>query len=554
MTNSKPIQLLTAAILTVNFLLAQTPNPCSTMQHLQRQMQNDPQLAQQFSEMKDQLRVLETTSAARATQATYATIYIPVVFHIVHNGDAVGSGENISDAQVMSQIDALNDQFNAQDVNIGNVPAVWQSLVATTNFRFCLAKFDPDGNPTSGIVRHSLANASWDTENDIDNTLKPSTIWDHTRYLNIWSVRMGGDLVSTGVLAYAALPYFGAANKDGVVARYNTIGTTGSLLPTYRLGKTVTHEVGHWLGLLHIWGDDDGKCNGEPQAGTDYVADTPDQADLNFGCPSFPHISCSNGPHGDMFMNYMDYSDDDCRNMFTNGQNTNMHSAVDNFRSGIKTSSSSCFYNLDAAVMSISFPKDTICSFNFRPVVTLKNEGATTLVSGKFYFQVDGDVVQIYNWNGSIPSQSTAQVLLPMQQVYIEDMHTFDVTFGNANGQAADNFSGNDSKSVTFYAKNGAAAGSAVPFTEGFEGTVPATNWSIYNPNNDVVLWAQNANYGGYGASSKCISIDNTAYGTNPNKKKDAFMTDAYDFQNIAYPELKFDVAYAQYSAGRSDS
>ena len=553
MKNTKQILSLFALLVIVQFTKAQTGGWCSTMEHVQQQLQSNPQLMQQYEEMKTLLQQQEINSLHRADRAIYPTIYIPVVFHIVTNGDALGTGENITDAQCLSQIDALNQQYNAQDVEIAKVPAVFQNLVATTNFQFCLAKFDPDGNPTTGIVRHALANATWDTETDIDNTLKPSTIWDHTKYLNIWSVRMGGQLITDGVLAYSSLPYFGSANSDGIIARYNTIGTTGTLLATYHEGKTITHEAGHWLGLLHIWGDDNGLCAGAANAGTDYVSDTPDQADLNFGCPTFPHISCNNGPNGDMFMNYMDYSDDACRNMFTNGQSTNMHAAVDNFRTAIKTSSSECFFNLDAAIVKINFPKDTICSFNFYPVITIKNEGTTTLTSGKFYYQIDGDVVQILNWTGSLVSQSEIQVTLPLQQVFVQGNHTLDVTFGNANGQPADNFGGNDSKGITFYAYNG-ATGAALPFSEGFENAFPATNWSVYNPNNDVIMWTKSISYGGYGTSASCVVMDNTAYGVNPNKKKDAFTSDSYDFTTVMYPELKFDVAYAEYSATRSDS
>jgi len=549
MKNIKYLPLLFSVMLLLNTgtSTAQTNGWCSTMENTFRQLQNNPQLAVEYEEMKTFLYQTNQSNAQRATDANAQTIYIPVVFHIVHNGDALGTGENISDAQIMSQLTAMNLHYTAQDINLFNVPAAFAPLVGNCNIQFCLAKFDPTVNPTPGIIRHHISNSSWDTDSDIDNTLKPSTIWDNEKYMNVWSVRMGGTLSSDGVLGYSSLPFFGSANKDGIVVRYNAIGTTGSLIAGHNLGKTLTHEAGHWLGLLHTWGTDAG-CG---DAG-DYVDDTPDQADLNFGCPSFPHISCNNGPNGDMFMNYMDYADDACSYMFSVGQSTNIRSVLNQFRPQILTASSSCFLNLDAAVLNISFPKDTICTFNFRPVVTLKNEGATTLTSGKFYFQTDGDVVQIYNWNGSLPSQAEVQITLPVQQLFIEDLHTFDITFGNANGQAADNFSGNDSKSITFYAYNG-AAGSTVPFTETFEATFPASNWSVYNPNNDVT-WEKSNGYGGYGSSSSSVVIDNTAYGVNPNKKKDALITDSYDFSAIAYPELKFDVAYAQYSSTRSDS
>ncbi len=545
MKNMKQTLLIVILVIAANFSHAQTANWCGAMENIEKQMQHNPQMLQQMQDMKT---FLQQAQATRGTNLDASTIYIPVVFHIVHNGDALGTGENITDAQCISQLTVMNLHYIAQDPGISNVPAAFAPLIGNVNVQFCLAKFDPSGNPTTGIIRHELNNTSWNDETDIDNTLKPSTIWDRNKYLNIWSVRMGGTLASSGVLAYATLPYFGTATSDGIVARFNTIGTTGSLMPNRVLGKTVTHEAGHWLGLLHTWGTD-ANCGDSG----DFVADTPDQADLNFGCPTFPKISCNNGPNGDMFMNYMDYTDDDCMFMFSAGQVSNMRTVLNQFRPTILTASSSCFLNLDAAIVDISFPKDTICSFNFRPVITLKNEGATTLTSGKFYYQTDGGSVQIFNWSGSLLTNSQVQVTFPLQQVFIEDVHSFDVTFGNPNGQPADNFSGNDNKNITFYAYNG-GAGSTAPVTENFESSFPATNWSILNPNNDNVLWQKSQSYGGYGTSASSVYIDNSAYGANPNKKKDAFVTDAYDLSAITYPELKFDIAYAQYSALRSDS
>jgi hypothetical protein len=409
-----------------------------------------------------------------------------------------------------------------------------------------LAKFDPSGNPTTGIIRHQFAQATWNTDTAIDNTLKPATIWDHNKYLNIWTVNMGGTLLSQGVLAYATLPYFGTANEDGIVSRYNTTGTTGNVMSGFRKGKTILHEAGHYLGLLHTWGTQAG-CGGQG----DFISDTPDQYDMNFGCPAFPHVSCTNGPNGDMFMNYMDYTDDDCRNMFTIGQNNQMHSVLNGSRSQLKNASTKCFYSLDGAVASVVFPADTVCTLNFKPIVTIKNEGLTTLVSAKLYYQIDGGAVQIYTWSGSIASQDEEQVTLPEQTV-AEGSHTFDVTISNVNSQSSDNFAGNDSKSSIFFVYNG-SVGTNATFAEGFEGSFPATNWTVSNPNLDYT-WEKNTFFGAYGQSAGSIVIDNYSYTSNPNKRRDALTTDVYNFTNINNPLLTFDVAYARYDANRSDS
>lgn len=232
---------------------------------------------------------------------------IPVVVHVLHNGDAVGSGENISDAQVLSQITVLNEDFSATNADFGNTPAVFTSIATNMDVQFCLAQTDPNGQPTTGINRVNTGVASYTTSTI--EAAKPATQWDPTKYFNIWVCRLSG-----GVLGYAQFPNSGNANTDGVVIGYNYFGSTGAVSAPYNKGRTATHEVGHCFGLFHIWGDDGNACTG-----SDNVADTPNQANENYGCPNFAtNTSCGNS--GDMSMNYMDYTDDACMYMFTNGQ------------------------------------------------------------------------------------------------------------------------------------------------------------------------------------------------------------------------------------------
>lgn len=544
MKNIKTLLTVSALLFSIIFVSAQTSIWCGSTKKLEAQIKNDPQARAQFEAYMYGLQQQDNSSSGSRSSNT---IWIPVVFHIVHNGDAIGTGENITDAQAASQLDAMNTQYNALDPNLVNLPSAFVSLVGTANVKFCLAKFDESGNPTTGIIRHQLTNVTWDSETDIDNTLKPATIWDHTKYLNIWSVRMGGQLSADGVLAYAILPYSMTADNDGIVARYNTIGTTGSLLSGYNKGKTVTHEAGHWLGLLHTWG-----LNANCGDYGDFIDDTPDQADLNAVCPSFPHQSC-NTLYGDMFMNYMDYPPDACSNMFSVDQVGRMRSILDGSRASIKTASTQCFYSLDASLLKLILPADTICSLSFNPLVTIKNEGATTIVSGKFYVQLDGGGAQIINWNGNLEPQSQIQVTLPLQTV-VSGTHAFDITFGDINGTAGDNFMSNNTLStVVFYAYDG-GVGETLPYSEGFETLFPAGNWAVSNPNHDIT-WVQNSNSGGYAATATSASINNFGYSSLPNfLKKDALITGAFDFTNVPQPELKFDLAYCQFSNTRTDS
>jgi len=242
---------------------------------------------------------------------------IPVVVHILYNNNA-SDPTNISDAKIFSQINILNQDYRRQNADWTGTPGVWQSLVADCEVRFCLASLDAGGNPTTGIVRRytDSTNFSLDGSPKHNNT-GGSNAWPTDKYLNLWitpRIRHG----ITELLGYATFPWQNMGAEDGLVIRYLAFGSLAPVSATYNLGRTATHEVGHWLGLKHIWGDE-AAC-----AADDDVGDTPLQADLHYGCPAFPNTdACSNG-NGVMFMNYMDYTDDRCMFMFTAGQKTRM--------------------------------------------------------------------------------------------------------------------------------------------------------------------------------------------------------------------------------------
>ncbi|QOY92280.1 zinc metalloprotease [Paludibaculum fermentans] len=245
---------------------------------------------------------------------------IPVVVHIV---SSTPEG-NISDAQVKSQIDVLNQDYRAANTDLGKVPAVWATLTSDTRIQFALATTDPHGAPTSGITRTATTTGSFGTNDDVKSaTAGGADAWPADKYLNIWVCQLGG-----GLLGYAQFPG-GPADTDGVVILHSAFGTLGTAAAPFNLGRTTTHEVGHWLNLLHIWGDRL-DCTGN-----DDVADTPSAQRPNYGKPQFPHVSCGNGPNGDMFVNYMDYVDDDTMVMFTQGQAARMAAALDGPRSSI---------------------------------------------------------------------------------------------------------------------------------------------------------------------------------------------------------------------------
>ncbi|MEL6346277.1 MAG: zinc metalloprotease [Myxococcota bacterium] len=257
---------------------------------------------------------------------------IPVVVHVVHNGEAVGEGPNISYAQIQAQIDVLNEDFRRSDGTNGFNE---HPDGADTQIEFFLAELGPDGAVLEepGVDRVDGERATWPKgpiRNPIDTSLKPQTSWDPDEYFNIWTVNFGG-FVSRDLLGYAQFPSEsglsglsddeGSAETDGIVVGYKYFGSSEKgdfpdLIEPYDLGRTTTHEVGHWLGLRHIWGD--GDCGVD-----DFCEDTPNAAAPNFDCVS--NISCGSA---DMVENYMDYTADACMNIFTVEQRARMHTVL----------------------------------------------------------------------------------------------------------------------------------------------------------------------------------------------------------------------------------
>jgi hypothetical protein len=274
-------------------------------------------------------------------QGSRSVYTIPVVVHIVYKN----STENISFSQIQSQIDVLNRDFRKLNSDVGQTPSAWSGIAADVGIEFCLAQRDPSGNPTDGILRVPTNMSSFSMADEVKfSNLGGSDAWPSDSYLNLWVCDL-----SSGLLGYAQFPGGGSPTTDGVVINYTNFGTEGTATPPYHKGRTATHEIAHWLNLLHIWGD-------EPQcAADDQVSDTPQQKDSNGGCPTFPLVSgsgasCSD-PNGAMFMNYMDYVYDNCMFMFTNGQKARMLAALNNFRLSLTTS--------DACIPLT--PGDTLC-------------------------------------------------------------------------------------------------------------------------------------------------------------------------------------------------
>jgi hypothetical protein len=291
---------------------------CGTMAVHERLLRTVPEYAE--ARAASETRAWERATLRAGVARTGVTL-IPVVVHVVYKTNT----QNISSEQIQSQIDVLNHDFRKTNLDVAATPAAFQPLAADARVEFELATTDPQGSTTDGITRTQTTATSFSDDDGVKSAATGGADpWPSDKYLNIWVCQLGG-----GLLGYAQFPG-GPAATDGVVILHSAFGTTGTAAAPFNLGRSATHEIGHWLNLRHIWGDDGTGCNG-----SDFVDDTPNQASANYGTPSFPHVTCNNGPNGDLFMNYMDYVDDSAMFMFTDGQVTRIQAALDTDRSTI---------------------------------------------------------------------------------------------------------------------------------------------------------------------------------------------------------------------------
>ncbi|HEX5654002.1 MAG TPA: zinc metalloprotease [Chitinophagaceae bacterium] len=295
-----------------------TQRSCGTSAPSPDELMKNPALRSLYDSMTAKYRSWLSTQLQRPT----AVRVFPVVVHILYNNNT-GDATNISDAQVFSQIDIINNDFQKLNADWTNTPAAWQGLVANCEIKFCLASKDPNGNYTNGIVRRYTDSTNFVLKpSPKHNNTGGSDAWPTDKYINIWIAPNLNNGV-TNRLGYASFPWENDGVEDGIVIRHNAFGNTGTAASPYDEGRTLTHEVGHFFGLRHIWGDD--QTMADRCSGSDGVDDTPNQLVSTGGCPGFPLTdSCTNANPGIMFMNYMDYTNDACMYMFTNDQKTLM--------------------------------------------------------------------------------------------------------------------------------------------------------------------------------------------------------------------------------------
>jgi hypothetical protein len=391
----KRLQLAVLALSLSAFMSAQNQSPDPEQKRPKRCGTDvpTPEWDAAFNTLVEQYRA-DLQSGKRSAAVGYT---IPVIVHVIHNGETVGQSPNISFAQINSEIGVMNADFAGTGFNVNQLAATAFSAVgaANTEIRFCAATKNPLGQtlPEPGVDRINRSDSGWAnpfsfTDNPsfksfIDNTVKPKTIWNPQQYFNVWIT--DANLSAVSLLGYATfpagtgltgLPGGGGNQDDGIWVYYKCYGNLGDVHPNYGLGRTPTHEAGHWLGLRHIGGDGNGNINGDCAA-TDFCSDTPPQKGgnlggefgQNYGCPNYPlHAtgasSCAGAPNGDMYMNFMDYSDDQCLYMFTPDQKIRMQTAMANgiYRSPLAASSSSQCNNAPSTPTAIAYIPGSVCN------------------------------------------------------------------------------------------------------------------------------------------------------------------------------------------------
>jgi Pregnancy-associated plasma protein-A/Secretion system C-terminal sorting domain len=497
-----------------------------------------------FEEWLVQKRAQFVTQNGLQGPAETVIYQIPVVVHIIHNGEAIGNGYNISDAQIASQIEALNRDFRHLNADSINTPALFQPLMADIGFEFVLAKRDPLGLPTNGIKRVNGNSTIWSFgQNAI---LKSLSYWSSDDYFNIWVAPLGAN--NLGWAEFPTSTIINGVNDvavnnsltDGIVINSKAFGSVeiypqGNYLPGFNLGRTTTHEVGHFFGLRHTWGD--GNCGVD-----DFVADTPNTNDPYYYCPPDGSFTNSCAAEVSMYMNYMEYVDDRCMNLFSLGQKDRMVIVVNNSPRRASLLSSLALLPppvTDIAVIDIPSPDLGVCDNNILPTVTIRNTGTSLVTEVVLSIYVD-QVEQVQQtFAVSLLASTDTTLVLPGFILTQFGNLSFAAKALFVNGQI-DNILGNNSFSKDIFFSEVVTA-----IVEDFN--VWPQSWAI-RTDAPVSKW----NF----LQAPNVVITNTAavlnYYQNNSPFLDQLVSPIIDLSAYSKPTLLFDHAYAEI-AGFSD-
>jgi len=521
---------------------------CGTQAVWEEALKKNP--ARQQLLLQNRSKLAETYNRSRVLLRTDAIYTIPVVVHIILPDPSL-----VTDAQVQSQIDVLNADFAGLNADSTRIPAAFKPLFGKGNIRFCLAQRDERGDATTGIVRvsSSVASVPGDADPVKFTCTGGSNAWDATKYLNIWVCQMTGGFL--GYTDFASEPLSEVPlNERGFVNNYRAFGTNGTAQAPFNLGRTATHEIGHYFDLEHIWGPNN--CNG-PQSCSDDdgIADTPAQFECTFGTPAASTVitdACQPVAPGIMWMNFMNYVDDPAMVMYTPLQHAKMQATLltVSWLTNLATSNG-CTAPISAA-RDIRFEKFTdasldncggnsllyVCSNNVRPNASFKNTGTDTIRSFTVNARFGTGAIVTTGWTGTLAPQNS--VTLQLNQMTVNTGLNADliVYTTNPNGSADLKTSNDTGKlaGVVYPVVN-------LPFSEGFESTsFPPVNWRRSNPD-AYITWERTTRAAKTGNAS--MYINNFDY---DNNKVDEMSSPLLNVKGKDSVFMSFQIAAATYN------
>lgn len=512
-------------------------NRCGIMEYTQWQISQDPGLGERLKNVEKELQQSLAIQKMAKMQSNDTVYTIPVVVHVVWRTNA----ENISDEQILSQIKILNDDFGRSNADTLNTPAIWQKVGTKLPFRFQLAKVDPQGQPTSGIVRVKTHVSSFSTTDAAKRSTKGGDdAWDVSRYLNIWVCNLGSNL-----LGYGEFPSGIKSNTYGLICNYNAFGNMGAARYPYNQGRTATHEIGHCFNLFHIWGDDNGACTG-----TDYVDDTPNQGDQNYGCNKFPKMDkCAPDSNGVMFMNYMDYSDDACLNMFTKGQADRMVTTMKRFYPKLLNPleiPSPQLSASDAGIQNAYAAAAGNCQGEVSVFANIKNYGSSTLNNADVMYKLDNNAAVLVKWQGNLLNKES----IALQSFNISPglgLHKLKIYTQQPNSNI-DSVAVNDTSMVQFNMLAPQSGALNLPYAEGFENSsFPGTSLAVNNFDQKTT-WVRTtaSKYSGQASAM----MNNFNY--NGVNQVDELVLPNLNLSSEAAPTFTFALAYQMYDTPKN--
>ncbi|MCC5936896.1 MAG: T9SS type A sorting domain-containing protein [Lunatimonas sp.] len=459
---------------------------------------------------------------------------IPVVVHVIHTGTPVGVGANIPDSQVLSQIAILNQDFRRLNPDAENTPEEFQAVAGDAGVEFVLARQDPSGMPTNGINRVQGSRDTYPL--GFNAQISELAYWPAEDYLNFWVLPL-----QSPNIGYASFPV--ASNlpgldfpppsrlTDGVTIDYRYFGEGGNALPSSR-GRTATHEVGHFLGLRHIWGD--GGCGID-----DFVADTPEQGFFTAGCPPHPRSSCGSV---DMFQNFMDYTSDVCMNLFTLGQIERMNTvlAFSPRRTSLLTSRALEEPELllnNLRLDKIIDPFRFVCGEEIIPSILISNVGGNRVASAEVQIRLNDDVVQTRTFALDLPVGGRDTLRFELISLNPTVNNFFEAEILSVNGELDEDPFNNYLNSSPIF-----ASFTSLPFYQASQGI---ENWDILNPDN-LVTW-QPIDLVLDGVIEELMYLN--GYNYNLQGEVDYLISPTFSLRDVSNAQLSFDMAFAPFDS-----